>query len=132
MAAYRWGYARTYYIGRFGAYLRFILLHNMSGTGDLSSSESLPSGEINSGAFTEAYAPFTLTIRANGITANTLTVIHPEAPSREFLARNFHGPDESHVKMATAIKPPDNRTIRNRLAYRRYQLKQAAKKMVRR
>lgn len=129
MAAYRWGYARTYYIGRFGAYLRFILSHNMSGTGDLSSSESLPSGEINSGAFTETYEPFSLTVRATDITANTLTVIHPEAHSDEFLSRNIHGPDESHVKMATAIKPPDNRTIRSRLLYKQYQLKRLAKRL---
>ncbi|GAA2794965.1 ETEC_3214 domain-containing protein [Mycolicibacterium pallens] len=130
MAAYRWGYARTYYLGRPGAYLRFIVSHNMSGTGDLSSSTSLPSGEIKSGAFSENYEPFRLTVPATDVTANTLTVIHPEAPSREFLARNIHGPDESHVKMATAIRPPDNRTIRTRLAYRRYQLKQGTKKML--
>lgn len=132
MAAYRWGYARTYYIGRFGAYLQFIVSHNMSGTGNLSSSESLPSGEIDSGAFSETYQPFSLTVPATDITANTLTVIHPEAPSHEFMSRIIHGPDESHMMMATAIKPPDNRTLRTRLAYRRYQLKQAAKKMIRR
>ena len=125
-AAYRWGYARTYYIGRFGAYLRFILSHNMSGTGNFDTDESAASGEINSGAFTETYEPFGLTVRATGITANTLTVIHPEAPDREFLSRNIHGPDESHVKMATAIKPPTDTTLRNRLRYKRYQTRQFA------
>lgn len=131
MAAYRWGYARTYYVGRPGAYLRFVLSHNMSGAGNLSSSKSLPSGEIYSGAFTQTGDPFALAIRTNGITANTLTVIHPEAPSRELLDRNIHGPDESHLRMATAIKPPDNRTVRDRLVHWRYRLRAAIRRLIR-
>ncbi|MFN6553750.1 ETEC_3214 domain-containing protein [Mycolicibacterium septicum] len=128
MAAYRAGYARAYYIGRFGAYLRFIVSHNLSGTGNFNTYESAASGDINSGAFDQVSEPFILRVDASGITANTLTVIHPEASSLQFLSRNIHGPDESHVKMATAIKPSKRQILRGKLAYRRFQLTQAEKK----
>lgn len=130
LGAYRRGYARTYYLGRPAAYLRFVLSHNMSGTGNWDSNEVVPHGVIASGNFSQSYEPFNGPSMGTGIVANTLTVIHPEAPSREFLDRDVHGPDESHMGLATSIRPPDNRTLRTRLAYRRYQLKNAAKKLI--
>jgi hypothetical protein len=64
-------------------------------------------------------------LNANGTTVNTLTVVHPEAPMDEFLARNILGPDESHVLMASTINPSTGRTWRGTLIYRRYQIMQA-------
>jgi hypothetical protein len=69
IAAYRYGYARTYYIGRFGAYLQFILSHNMSGTGDFGYDG--PTSTIETGAFNQSNEPLSLVVDATGITANS-------------------------------------------------------------
>lgn len=134
IGAYRRGYARTYYMGRPAAYLRFVVSHNMAGTGDFDSGEPISGHVIASGQFSptygQSYEPFAEPIRGNGITANTLTVIHPDAPDREFLSRDVHGPDESHMGLATSIRPPDNRTIRTRLAVGLYQMKNALRKLI--
>ncbi|SDE22799.1 hypothetical protein SAMN04488581_3618 [Mycolicibacterium neoaurum] len=130
MAAYRWGYARTYYIGRFGAYLRFILSHNMTGVGDFDVGNIAQAGELSSGAFSADFDQIDVRIPATGITANTLTVIHPEAPHQEFLSRIIHGPDESHVKMATAIVSPNDTTARGRIRLFRYRFSSHLKRLL--
>lgn len=61
--AYRQGYARTYYLGRPGAYLRFILSYNMSGTGNFEDDGAGTSGDIETGAFTQSHEPLTSIFR---------------------------------------------------------------------
>lgn len=135
--AYRRGYLRTYYFGRSGANQRFWLSNNMSGVGVFGATEpgsEVPQHWYDTGLFCEDInAPQRHQLEpgldATGTTVNTLTVMHPEAPEDEFLARNILGADEAHVLMASTIKPPTGRTWRGTLLYRRYQIKRATAKI---
>ncbi len=141
IGANRYGFARTYYLGRQAAYMRFIVSHNMSGVGSFGPKGSIHGANYNTGKFADPVGFVNVPVweasqnepvqreTRIGITANTLTVIHPEAPDAEFLRRQVHGPDESHLRLATAIKLPDDQTWRTRLRYRKYQLTQAVKKL---
>lgn len=138
IGAYRVGYLRTYDFRRSGAYQRFWLSYNMAGVGSFGAVDR-NTGEAahwyETGSFCEDQNapqchPAEPGLDASQCTINTLTVMHQDSVSEaEFLARNVLGPDESQVQRATAIKPPNNQTVRGRLAYRRYQLVQAAKKL---
>jgi hypothetical protein len=114
IGARRVGYQRTYGYGNPGGYQRYWLSYNMSGVGVF----VLPKDELmflERGSFcadvhSPARSDIDNGIDASGITINTLTVLSPEGPEDQFLARHTLGPDESRVRLAKSIKQPTGRT----------------------
>jgi hypothetical protein len=131
IGARRVGYQRTYAFGNPGGYQRYWLSYNMSGVGAF----SLPQGEpafVERGSFvadvnSPARSDLTQGIDASEITINTLTVLSPEGPESEFLARHTLGPDESRVRLAQSIKQPTGRTLLGDVKAKWYLTKQRAK-----
>lgn len=133
IAAYRHGYSRHYYFHKSGGYQYYWLSYNMAGCGQLGG-HLFTGGEVNRGIYRRsAYSlgprePEAEPIESSRITANTLTILSPEATQddlAQFMRRNTLGVDEARVRLASTIRPPSDLTRRTRLRQKRFRLKLA-------
>ncbi|BBZ06850.1 hypothetical protein MDOR_10190 [Mycolicibacterium doricum] len=118
----RTGYTQSYSFRYSGVTLYYHLSYNQAGAGGIGFPMTY-CDIVNS-----ADTPEDQCVEASSITANTLTVVSSEAISSEG-GQYPLAVDEADVRFARTVKPPTTMNFRQRLGYRRYRIKLAAKKV---